>query len=894
MAKNEQGIAGASLGQALSNTNSDLPITYSQDIQGGLTTVDSEGNRLSISAQLLQEGMIVYQSDSDSYYRFTGLNAGGDPITRDADSGNFNNAGATAPAVTVAASWEQLSLTGGNAIIQNINGVPTLIGATDSEVRTLLGVSSSQTTPTLEGLSNVVSQDVRDLEILYRRDGFWFSATASAFTNGVNSSVNLFDLANVSNGTNQLQDIPNGSHLTYSVADSEWRPTSAIIADDTGQNNRLPAGLTALGELFILTEEYDSDGVTYVPGLYRRFTTIRNGPTAWTLVANATAFRVGSTLPRTAGTIGELVSLTAVDSELEPGVYRRVSNSSTIADWENVDSGSLTLNTGVTERSQNFHLHSFRAKPAGSTDIALFASSQSDAFFQHFLDSDVSAALAARPENTAVVRVSDHAVRIEERNNPSNYAIVPAGTTITRVGRLNVNVNNTAFSALSFPNNVDIRISETFATDDRHNVQVVGGQGVSVLIDSDGRTLSIEGELFTTTEDGVVRAPGDDSDNSNYYLGGDNQWYRLPSAIQSGATLPVAAGIVGDLFILTQDVVDTDSDVLYPQGLYRRTSAVAGLNSWTSVEDTTAPSLTFRTDADDVGLGRVFTNVEIEFLAGNATEPQLYFNDRNDAEAFFSAFAVTSTGMATSTVIMEYDSDMDTRRVVFSAGVTYATLPPSGTLVRLFNNNNQPYTGLTEQTSVTTTVIGQFPESARSGTFNLRSTRGTIDVDIRDSDVEGIIDFNIEPNTSVISWDVSYDYDQDTVVAHAGTIYRALHPIVANPTNRPPNLDLTNWVNVTSALHNVDHSFFATDTRLTFDPAVNISAAQADTLTVVSTQDSSSLVSSGFPFQLVDNAGSTNMADTLRQLLNNNLAFTNGNLYGLRVCLLYTSPSPRD
>ena len=73
-------ISQGSIGQVLRNNNTDNPIVYSQDIQGGLTTVNTATERLSISPRKIQEGMIVYEEDNGRYYRFLGTD-GTNPIT---------------------------------------------------------------------------------------------------------------------------------------------------------------------------------------------------------------------------------------------------------------------------------------------------------------------------------------------------------------------------------------------------------------------------------------------------------------------------------------------------------------------------------------------------------------------------------------------------------------------------------------------------------------------------------------------------------------------------------------------------------------------------------------------------------------------------------------------
>jgi len=64
------GIGGARLGSTLQNTQNDLPVVYSQDIQGGLTTVNTIAERNAIPTEKVQLGMLVYVTANSTYYRF--------------------------------------------------------------------------------------------------------------------------------------------------------------------------------------------------------------------------------------------------------------------------------------------------------------------------------------------------------------------------------------------------------------------------------------------------------------------------------------------------------------------------------------------------------------------------------------------------------------------------------------------------------------------------------------------------------------------------------------------------------------------------------------------------------------------------------------------------------
>ena len=132
-------IAGAVLGQTLQNRTDGDPIIYSQDIQGGLTNVDNEAGRLSLSPRLIQPGMIVHQEDTGDYWRFLGTD-GTNPITLQTD-GTFNYASPpTSPATTIAASWGLIAFNAAEPAILDSNGVPSLApGIMASEIRNLIG-----------------------------------------------------------------------------------------------------------------------------------------------------------------------------------------------------------------------------------------------------------------------------------------------------------------------------------------------------------------------------------------------------------------------------------------------------------------------------------------------------------------------------------------------------------------------------------------------------------------------------------------------------------------------------------------------------------------------------------------------------------------------------------
>ena len=120
-------ISTGSIGQTLRNTNTDNPIVFSQDIQGGLTSVNTALQRRQISARKLQPGSIVYERDNDRYYRFRYDSGGSSPSRL-----TLNNAGRferddgdpytpASGSFTLEASWAEIQFgtsTGDNNIQQ--------------------------------------------------------------------------------------------------------------------------------------------------------------------------------------------------------------------------------------------------------------------------------------------------------------------------------------------------------------------------------------------------------------------------------------------------------------------------------------------------------------------------------------------------------------------------------------------------------------------------------------------------------------------------------------------------------------------------------------------------------------------------------------------------------
>ena len=132
-------ISQGSIGQVLRNNNTDNPIVYSQDIQGGLTTVNTDAERLSISPRKIQTGMIVYQTSDSRYHRFLGTD-GTNPITLQAD-GTFNYASPpTAPATTLETSWTEIAFNAAEpAILDNGGSASLAPGIMASQIRNLIG-----------------------------------------------------------------------------------------------------------------------------------------------------------------------------------------------------------------------------------------------------------------------------------------------------------------------------------------------------------------------------------------------------------------------------------------------------------------------------------------------------------------------------------------------------------------------------------------------------------------------------------------------------------------------------------------------------------------------------------------------------------------------------------
>ena len=136
MAKNTQGIAGAQFASLVTNARGDLPIVYSQDIQGGLTNAANATERLGFPAQKLQDGMLVYQQDTSQYYRF---DVG--TLTR-SDTGTFTNSGATAPDITTETNWTEIHF-GGTPVAEGLDDL------TDVDIETMVSKGTAGTWATL-------------------------------------------------------------------------------------------------------------------------------------------------------------------------------------------------------------------------------------------------------------------------------------------------------------------------------------------------------------------------------------------------------------------------------------------------------------------------------------------------------------------------------------------------------------------------------------------------------------------------------------------------------------------------------------------------------------------------------------------------------------------------
>ena len=130
MANNPQGISGVTVGNLISNSRSDLPIVYSQDIQGGLTSAADANARLQITAQRLQQGCIVYQESDDTYHRFldTVVPNPGDPATPllRGPAGTFTNAGAATGNITNETSWTEVAFNASEPAIIDDGGSVSL------------------------------------------------------------------------------------------------------------------------------------------------------------------------------------------------------------------------------------------------------------------------------------------------------------------------------------------------------------------------------------------------------------------------------------------------------------------------------------------------------------------------------------------------------------------------------------------------------------------------------------------------------------------------------------------------------------------------------------------------------------------------------------------------
>ena len=139
MARNRQGISGVTVGNLISNSRDDLPIIYSQDIQGGLTSVATATERLQITAQRLQQGCIVYQESDDTYHRFLDTEGvANTPLARDA-AGNFTNANAAMDNVTNETSWAEVAFNASEpAIIDNAGTAQFAPGVDPAQVRSLI------------------------------------------------------------------------------------------------------------------------------------------------------------------------------------------------------------------------------------------------------------------------------------------------------------------------------------------------------------------------------------------------------------------------------------------------------------------------------------------------------------------------------------------------------------------------------------------------------------------------------------------------------------------------------------------------------------------------------------------------------------------------------------
>ena len=86
MAVNLQGLSGRMVNGTLVPVGNS-PIALSGNIQGGLRTVDDQAELLAMTGPFVQDGMLIYQSDTSTYYKF---NMGS--LTRNAGTGAFNRA----------------------------------------------------------------------------------------------------------------------------------------------------------------------------------------------------------------------------------------------------------------------------------------------------------------------------------------------------------------------------------------------------------------------------------------------------------------------------------------------------------------------------------------------------------------------------------------------------------------------------------------------------------------------------------------------------------------------------------------------------------------------------------------------------------------------------------
>ena len=141
---NDNTFPEGSLGQTLRNSNTNNPVVYSQDVQGGLTNVDDETGLLALSPRLLQPGMLVHRDDNNTYWRFTYLvDHNANPTVRLMlrANGTFNYPTApTGGASTLITSWQPLAFNNDEpAIIDDGSIVRLSRNGIAPEIRSLIG-----------------------------------------------------------------------------------------------------------------------------------------------------------------------------------------------------------------------------------------------------------------------------------------------------------------------------------------------------------------------------------------------------------------------------------------------------------------------------------------------------------------------------------------------------------------------------------------------------------------------------------------------------------------------------------------------------------------------------------------------------------------------------------